>query len=709
MDHGGSVESVIASTQRLVRNFGLHQFIQPPFPFAHFFLHPRGSCVGIIINTNTFPSAMDNLRRNDSVGSNSTTTGRAGRSDMFVFDADSLQHEVLVQGDGQASPLAYHEYAAFIKRIGPGSFGGAAFSANGELGHKMLSEDGAGDRLFNLALREGYAVNREGQFEKQKGTYDASLRGRVRQVICRRRVNFNSDEDGSLDGLDMKVEDYDALRLHPSTLQYIRRITTESMFWDRRHEKLSLLLCFSSDPRPPYDFISFTYDLSTRTATMLIRDSYDPKYHDLDELEQYGQRMEACRSQWAHPLVTPVTMLQVQFALSERAMAENAKEVATLEQDVERMAGFDIMDTKPVKGRPSISTGGTGQTFVIPKRPTELMKNAHEAFKRSVKFLDTISWMERAVKILLQAGDALDEVRCDSDGDDPAPFMGGGRVATGFVRARILEDPMSAHWHEIRQYLESLQQLCMSLETDRAMLELRCKSQIDIIFAKMAQEDNILTARMAVTSTRDSSSLKALAVITALFMPGDFMASIFGMSMWESWDGQDPSHKTALPPRFWLYFQVSIPLTIIILVLWRAWWVSQDRFFRQHLSKELSEERYWTEDRRPRKLEHSFIHDFFMLSARKDEIRSDFSTFRTPTELPYSLASAAATKTALSREGSIIEGKGRTTPRHIPPPPMSAGAASKIRQIAFLATDPRKEGGSRAGSRRSTFKGDNVV
>lgn len=533
----------------------------------------------------------------------------------------------------------------------------------------------------------------------------------------------------------MTREDFDALKLHPATLQYVRRITTESMFWDRRHEKLSLILCFSSEPRPPFDFLSFTYDLSTRTSTMLVRQSYDTRFHDIDELEQYGQRMEACRAHWAHPLVTPVTMLQVQFALSERAMAENTKEVDTLEHDVERMAGFDCMDSRPGRGRPSISTAGSGGTFVPPKRPTELMKNAHEAFKRSVKFLDTISWMERAVKILLQAGDALDEVRCDNDADEPgspelmSPFLsGGGRVASGFVRARILEDPMSAHWHDIRQYLESLQQLCMSLETNRHMLELRCKSQIDIvsscgqppycnlvsgltiliqIFAKMAQEDNILTARMAVTSTRDSSSLKALAVITAVFMPGDFMASIFGMSMWEAWYGQDAGSKTSLPPRFWLYFQITLPLTAVILVAWRAWWVSQDRFFRKHLSKELSEERYWTEDRRPRKLEHSFIYDFFMLSARKDEIRSDFSTARsvTPSELPYSLTATGTVTPAGSRPGSFMEGKKSSSPMPRPPPRVNSNGT---RQISFAGTDPRKEGAGN-NSRRSTFKGDSVV
>lgn len=44
----------------------------------------------------------------------------------------------------------------------------------------------------------------------------------------------------------------------------------------------------------------------------------------------------------------------------------------------------------------------------------------------------------------------------------------------------------------------------------------------------MAQEDNVLNARMAVASTRDSSSMKALAVITAIFLPGEFLASLFG-------------------------------------------------------------------------------------------------------------------------------------------------------------------------------------
>lgn len=39
----------------------------------------------------------------------------------------------------------------------------------------------------------------------------------------------------------------------------------------------------------------------------------------------------------------------------------------------------------------------------------------------------------------------------------------------------------------------------------------------------------MLNARMAVASTRDSSSMKALAVITAIFLPGEYIGTLFGM------------------------------------------------------------------------------------------------------------------------------------------------------------------------------------
>jgi hypothetical protein len=142
---------------------------------------------------------------------------------------------------------------------------------------------------------------------------------------------------------------------------------------------------------------------------------------------------------------------------------------------------------------------------------------------------------------------------------------------------------------------------------------------------------------MAVSASRDSASVKALAVITALFLPGEFLGTMFGMSMFDfQASGEDalkddpstPERGTSTNPEdpnpvlshiFWIYWACVIPLTLGIICIWRLWWVSQDRYFRQHLSTELSEERYWTADGQPRKLERSFWHDFFYLSARRDE------------------------------------------------------------------------------------------
>lgn len=113
--------------------------------------------------------------------------------------------------------------------------------------------------------------------------------------------------------------------------------------------------------------------------------------------------------------------------------------------------------------------------------------------------------------------------------------------------------------------------------------------------------------------------MKALAIITAIFLPGEFMSSLFGMGIfnWQGDLGGGPDPVVGYD--FWVYWATTVPLTIIILILWRAWWVGQDRYFRKHLSKDLSEERYWTDDRRPRQLETSFLHDFLYMSVRRGE------------------------------------------------------------------------------------------
>ncbi|KAL7624243.1 hypothetical protein AAE478_005802 [Parahypoxylon ruwenzoriense] len=582
---------------------------------------------------------------------------RLDELNLFNFDLRELVRDLLLPVASK-SRVSYHEYAVFAPESG----------SDGDYGDyrspSIMSEGEEGLRMFRDAVRNGHGLDHEGNFTANpKGKH--LFQGRTRQIIAHRRIRHD-ELDGSsthtLDGLHLTVEDYDSLGLHSGTLPTLQRVTLESSFWDTRRETVYLILSFSSNPQPPYDFLSMAYKVRTKTATALIRRSFDTRWHDEDALDEYERRLDSCRARWSHPLVLPVVLLQVQLFRTEEAVQANNAEVLALEAHVDAVTGTTGKANaeawrrnsnnrhnhlQPLKRFSSglkemveAKVGGTWRSHECPAPPVpetasfydpdyvppqtiHLMKEAHDVLKGAIQLLDTLRWMERALKLIIQAGDELDarvkELRaqhvmekgqrgvkpCKEGGEDGVP-----------------DDELIDHWHEIKQYLDCTWRLCTSLETDRRMSELRCRAQIDIIYSKMAQEDNNLNARMAVASTRDSSSMKALAVITAVFLPGEYIGTLFGVSMfnWETGTAGDPAISKDAPdgwphpvimPSFWIYWAFTIPLTLFIVTAWRAWWVNQDRYFRRHLSTDLSNERYWTTDGRPRDLETTFAQDFF--------------------------------------------------------------------------------------------------
>ncbi|KAI1139606.1 hypothetical protein F5Y05DRAFT_411794 [Hypoxylon sp. FL0543] len=575
---------------------------------------------------------------------------RLDELNLFNFDLRELVRDVLLPPGGE-SRVSYHEYAVFAPKEPDGDTRSPSIMSEGEEGLQM----------FRNAVKNGHGLDDEGNFAPApKGKH--LLQGRVRQVIAHRHVRPESEghTTHSPDGLHLTVEDYESLGLHSGTLPTLQRVTLESSFWDSRRETVYLILSFSSSPQPPYDFVSMAYKLRAKTTTALIRRSFDTRWHAEDALDEYERRLDSCRARWSHPLVLPVVLLQVQLFRTEEAVQANNAEVLELEAHVDAVTGTtgranaeawwrnhhqtekhnhfhplkrlgsnikDMVEGKVGAGRrsrdfsthnapsPAPEVASYYDPDYVPPQTIHLMKEAHDVLKGAIQLLDTLRWMERALKLIIQAGDELDarikELRAQA-------------VARGQLKKEEAEedDDLTVHWHEIRQYLDCTWRLCTSLETDRRMSELRCRAQIDIIYSKMAQEDNNLNARMAVASTRDSSSMKALAVITALFLPGEYIGTLFGVSMfdWETGTAADQAVSEDAPdgwphpvvmPSFWIYWAFTIPLTLFIVAAWRAWWVNQDRYFRRHLSVDLSNERYWTTDGRPRDLETTFMQDFF--------------------------------------------------------------------------------------------------
>ena len=72
---------------------------------------------------------------------------------------------------------------------------------------------------------------------------------------------------------------------------------------------------------------------------------------------------------------------------------------------------------------------------------------------------------------------------------------------------------------------------------------------------------------IALESKRDSSSMKTIAAVTMVFLPGTFTASFFAMPLFD-WDAP---HSPRVNSHFWIYWIATIPLTVFTIAVWWLW------------------------------------------------------------------------------------------------------------------------------------------
>ncbi|CAN8097043.1 unnamed protein product [Discula destructiva] len=79
--------------------------------------------------------------------------------------------------------------------------------------------------------------------------------------------------------------------------------------------------------------------------------------------------------------------------------------------------------------------------------------------------------------------------------------------------------------------------------------------------------------RLAHASKRDSTSMKTISLLGAIFLPATLLASVFSMVFFNV--GDDWVFRIA--PTVWIYFVITIPITIIIVLVWWLWDRSRER------------------------------------------------------------------------------------------------------------------------------------
>ncbi|KAM0809988.1 hypothetical protein AB5N19_10335 [Seiridium cardinale] len=121
-------------------------------------------------------------------------------------------------------------------------------------------------------------------------------------------------------------------------------------------------------------------------------------------------------------------------------------------------------------------------------------------------------------------------------------------------------------------------------------LKERLQSQTDLIFSLMSFEENKISrlvaeesAKVAVASKRDSVAMKTVAVLTMIFLPGTFVAAFLSMPLFE-WNVETGGYPSSTSFQ-WIYWVITLPLTIALMVGCRVWWRMEERSWSSELEE----------------------------------------------------------------------------------------------------------------------------
>lgn len=128
---------------------------------------------------------------------------------------------------------------------------------------------------------------------------------------------------------------------------------------------------------------------------------------------------------------------------------------------------------------------------------------------------------------------------------------------------------------KMRRRLQNLQVEQAALLNEIACNQKVAAGQLQIVYNLIAQRDTRENLRVASISTSiaattkdDSFVMRTVAVMTILFLPTTAISSMFSMSVF---DWHAVGGNAVLSRRFWIYWAVVAPLTLVVLTAWLIW------------------------------------------------------------------------------------------------------------------------------------------
>lgn len=236
--------------------------------------------------------------------------------------------------------------------------------------------------------------------------------------------------------------------------------------------------------------------------------------------------IEATASFWAHPMLLPVLLLQNHFFRAEAFSSFLDDAVLELEHVIG--VSFPSRSGAPVQGH---SRGDL----------LDMTTHMHATMVQILFVTRVCHWENCYAAFLLKIHDEVANLIAFDESPSTEELSAELREAIEYSTSSITN-----HGDFVRTLKDRVQSQLEVVRTSSLPTSLlranTCNFQI---YSFIAQYDARISAKIAVSASRDSTAMKTLAFITAVFLPGSYVASFFSMSMFD-WQASDSSSSNGL-------------------------------------------------------------------------------------------------------------------------------------------------------------------
>lgn len=113
----------------------------------------------------------------------------------------------------------------------------------------------------------------------------------------------------------------------------------------------------------------------------------------------------------------------------------------------------------------------------------------------------------------------------------------------------------------------------------------------------IARKDNQLNIKIAASAKKDSIAIMTFTFISGLFLPGTFVSTLFSIPMFNWQAASSGSSQRSVSAYFWMYWAVTIPLTIAVMTGWVLWYRYANRKWQEETEIELKRDNLYTKQK----------------------------------------------------------------------------------------------------------------